>query len=84
YARRHRQFISNYRKAKALDGEIILSSSESEVLRAMYKGLTRPEIADNLKMHIGTVKLIINNIYEKLNARDTADVIRIAAVRKLV
>ncbi|MCL2147347.1 MAG: hypothetical protein FWH52_06030, partial [Synergistaceae bacterium] len=34
YARRHRQFISNYRKAKALDGEIILSSSESEVLRA--------------------------------------------------
>jgi len=61
-----------------------LSSRESEILRDMYYGLSRAEIADGLNLSINTVKLFINSIYEKLNASNIVDVIRIAAERKLV
>ncbi|MCL2010805.1 MAG: helix-turn-helix transcriptional regulator, partial [Synergistaceae bacterium] len=84
YAKRHAQFISDYKRAHGVDGEVALSERESEVLRDMYNGLSRPEIAASLNLSINTVKLFINNIYEKLNARNIADVIRIAAERKLV
>ncbi|MCL2011026.1 MAG: LuxR C-terminal-related transcriptional regulator, partial [Synergistaceae bacterium] len=84
YARRHKKFISDYRKAKGFDDEIVLSSSESEILRAVYNGLSHKEIAANLNLSANTVKIFINSIYEKLNARNIADVMRIAVERKLV
>ncbi|MCL2010649.1 MAG: LuxR C-terminal-related transcriptional regulator [Synergistaceae bacterium] len=84
YAKRHAQLISGYKKAHGVSGEVILSGRESEVLRDMYCGLSRSEIAANLNLSVNTVKLFINSIYDKLNARNVADVIRIAVERKLV
>ena len=84
YAEYHKKFISDYKKAKGLDEETVLTSSESEVLRAMHNGISRSEIATNLNLPISTVKVIINSIYEKLDARNVADVKRIVAERKLI
>jgi len=84
YAKYQGVLISDYEKAHSVDGEVALSSRENEVLRDMYHGLSRSEIAANRNLSINTVKLYINNIYDKLNACNMADVIRIAAERKLV
>ncbi|MCL1875088.1 MAG: LuxR C-terminal-related transcriptional regulator [Synergistaceae bacterium] len=84
YAKHQGTLIFDYKKANNEDGEAVLSSRESDVLRDMYHGLSRSEIATNQNLSINTVKLYINSIYEKLNACNIADVIRIAAERKLV
>jgi ATP/maltotriose-dependent transcriptional regulator MalT len=84
YAKRHAKFLSDYKKANGVYGEVTLSSRETEVLRDMYHGLSRAEIAAGMNLSINTVKLFVNSIYEKLNANNIADVIRIAAERKLV
>jgi ATP/maltotriose-dependent transcriptional regulator MalT len=84
YAKYQRILISDYKKDSGIDGEIVLSSREQEVLRDMYHGLSRSEIAVNQNLSINTVKLYINNIYEKLGACNMTDVIRIAAERRLI
>jgi DNA-binding CsgD family transcriptional regulator len=84
FAKHHRKFISDYGIANNIGGEIVLSSLESVILREMYNEIPRSEIATKLNLSISKVKLIINSIYEKLNARSIADVKRIAAERKLV
>ena len=84
FAKRHAKFISDYRIANDLDGEVILTLRELEVLRYMYLGLSRSEIAANMNISISTVKHYINSIYDKLKARNLADAIRIAIERKLV
>jgi len=61
-----------------------LTTREKEILGAMYRGLSRSEIAEDLNRSINSVNSIINNIYKKLNAKSIADVVRIAAERKLV
>ena len=61
-----------------------LSFREKEILRDLYQGLSRPEIASSKNISINAVKLMINSIYEKLNAKNIADAIRIAVSRKLV
>lgn len=61
-----------------------LSSREKEVLRDVYEGLSRAEIASSHELSVNAVKLMVNSIHEKLSARNTADVIRIAVERGLV
>ena len=84
YGKRHAQFLLSYKRVHGAGGDEDLSSREKEVLRDIYHGLSRSEIATNLDLSSNTVKLYINNIYGKLKARNLADVIRIAAERKLV
>ena len=84
FGKRHMKFISDYRIANNLDGEVNLTSRELEVLRYMYHGLSRSEIAANMNLSISTVKHFINSIYDKLKARNLADALRIAIERKLV
>lgn len=54
-----------------------LSSRELEVLKELAKGLTNPEIADNLCISLSTVKTHINNIYGKLQVSS-----RLSAVKE--
>jgi LuxR family maltose regulon positive regulatory protein len=84
YAKHHNQFISEYKKAYGINGDVTLSTREKEILRYLCDGLTRSEIAAKTGLSINTVKHYINNIYEKLNARNVADVIRIAIERNLI
>jgi ATP/maltotriose-dependent transcriptional regulator MalT len=84
YAKHQGLVISDYKKANGVSGEMYLSSREIDVLRDLYHGLSRSEIAVNQNLSINTVKLYVNSIYDKLNAYSIADVIRIAAEKKLV
>ena len=84
YAKHQSQFRSSHDKSSGGDGDISLSARELEVLRHLYNGLSRSEIAAHLNLSINSVKLIINNIYLKLDARNLADVIRITAERNLL
>jgi LuxR family maltose regulon positive regulatory protein len=84
YAKRHSRFILDYRTTHGLDNEETLSAREIEVLDMLFNGFSRSEITASMNLSASTVKLIINNIYDKLGARSIADVIRIAAERRLV
>ena len=84
YAKRHTRFLLDYRATHGLDDEVTLNQREIDVLRALCNGLSRSEIAGSLNLSPSTVKLVINNIYDKLGARSIADVIRIATERKLI
>jgi LuxR family maltose regulon positive regulatory protein len=66
------------------ENSIALSTRETELLSDLYYGVSRSEIADSKKISINTVNSIINALYKKLSANNIADVVRIAAERKLV
>ena len=63
---------------------ISLSEREREVLRDLYHGLSREEIALNRYLSINTVKKILQAIYIKLDAHNNVDAIRIALEKKLI
>ena len=66
------------------DCEIQLSKREQEVLKDLSYGLSREEIAANCYLSVNTVKKILQSIYIKLDANNSADAIRIATEKKLL
>jgi len=84
YAKRIAHLISEYKIANNIDNGISLTRRETTVLHDLSHGLSRSEIAASQNISVNTVKMVINNIYEKLNANCLADVIRIAAEHKLI
>jgi DNA-binding CsgD family transcriptional regulator len=85
YAQHQTQIISDCNKKNNDAGvEAALSARETEVLRDLYSGLSKPEIAAKQNLSINTVKMAVKIIYEKLNARNIADLVRIAARMKLI
>ena len=84
YSKFNALFISDYKKANNIGNDVVLSVRENKILQDLYKGFSRSEIAVNQNLSINTVKLVINNIYEKLSSKNIADVIRTVAERKLV
>jgi LuxR family maltose regulon positive regulatory protein len=63
---------------------VTLSRRELEVLTGLYQGMTREEIAGASSLSINTIKSIIRTIYNKLEAVNKADAVRIAVARGLV
>jgi LuxR family maltose regulon positive regulatory protein len=84
YARHQTMVISEYKRANNLSEGVGLTHRETEVLNDLYKGFSRSEIAANQGLSINTVRLIVNTIYEKLKARNLAELIRIAHEQKLI
>jgi len=84
YARHQALLISEFKRANDINVGISLTHRETEVLHDLYKGLSRSEIAANQGLSINTVRLIVNTIYEKLKARNLAELIRIAHEQKLI
>jgi LuxR family maltose regulon positive regulatory protein len=82
YAKYQQSIIFYYQQDKTQGKE--LSPREKEVLRDLYDGLSRSEIAVKQGLSINTVKMVIANIYTKLNAKSLADLIRIATEQKLL
>ena len=56
----------------------VLSRREMQILVGLSHGLTRQELADSSALSINTVKSVIKSVYNKLNAVNRADAIRIA------
>lgn len=69
---------------KQTDKHIYLTRRETELLRLITEGLTYQEIADKLFLGSETVKSYRKNLLFKLNAKNTATLVRIALEEKLV
>jgi LuxR family maltose regulon positive regulatory protein len=85
YAKTLSYIITEYRNYYQMDEKLfVLTAKEKEILTDMCRGLSRTEIAYNRNVSVNTVKLLIQNIYSKLGAQNTADAGWIAAKLKLV
>lgn len=63
---------------------VTLTQRESEILRLIIDGHTNAEIADKLFLSVETVNSYRKNLLIKLNARNTAVMVRMAIEEKLV
>jgi LuxR family maltose regulon positive regulatory protein len=61
-----------------------LSKREIEVLKDLYHGLSREEIAEHRYLSVNTVKKILQSIYIKLDANNNVNAIRIASEMNLL
>ncbi|MDR0519588.1 MAG: LuxR C-terminal-related transcriptional regulator [Clostridiales Family XIII bacterium] len=84
YAKYLNNIIGDFRKANGLDQEVVLTPREISILTELYKGLSRAEIAMQQGLSVNTIRVILDSIFEKLNARNSMDAIRIAAERNLL
>jgi LuxR family maltose regulon positive regulatory protein len=84
YAKRQAHVVAEYKQANRMTGGIVLSPRETEILVDLSHGLSRSEIATSRNLSINTVKMVINSIYMKLDAKNLPDVIRIAMEEKLL
>jgi LuxR family maltose regulon positive regulatory protein len=84
YAKHQAHVITEYKHANNMADRVAISSREGEILTDLSHGLSRAEIANSRSLSINTVKMVITNVYTKLGAENLADVIRIAAERKLI
>jgi LuxR family maltose regulon positive regulatory protein len=84
YAKRRTHVITEYAQVNRLSDNIAITPRETDILRDLSHGLSRSEIASSRNLSINTVKMVINSLYYKLGAGNVADVIRIAAKRKMI
>jgi two-component system NarL family response regulator len=61
-----------------------LTQRETEVLKLMAEGLRNQEIAETLRLSLGTVKVHVNRILEKLDAVDRTEAVTRALRRGLI
>lgn len=66
------------------DAGIILSRREKEVLNLIKDGLTNGEMAAELNISPNTIDTYRKSLLSKLQARNTADLVRLAFLHKLV
>lgn len=62
----------------------VITAREKEVLELVARGLTNPEIAQKIFLSTTTIDTHRKNLLSKLNARNTAELIRIAAAYQLI
>ena len=73
-----------FKRAQKLIEPVSLSEREQEVLRDLYHGLSREEIAENRYLSINTVKSVLRSVFNKLDANNNVDAIRIALEKDLL
>jgi len=77
--------ISNMIKSGSDSADIAqLSVREREVLKDLYHGLSRDEIAANQHLSRNTIDKILQSVFIKLDAKNSADALRIAMETKLI
>lgn len=86
YAKRQSFYKTKYNtKNRSEMAELIqLTDREKELLINLCQGLTREEIAESLYISVNTVKSSLQKIYNKLDAVNSADAVRIAAQMKII
>ena len=84
YSRRQARIIAEYRKISEADTKIVLTPRELEVLHDLNNRMSRAEIAAKYGLSVNTIKAHISSIYDKLNARNRADMYRIASEQNLI
>ncbi|MGE0077547.1 MAG: response regulator [Bacteroidales bacterium] len=69
---------------KKSDQQIFLTPRETELLKLICDGYTNPEIAEKLFLGVETINSYRKNLLFKLNARNTAVLVKIAMEQKLI
>ena len=69
---------------KKIDQQIFLTPRETELLKLICDGYTNPEIAEKLFLGVETINSYRKNLLFKLNARNTAVLVKIALEQKLI
>lgn len=69
---------------KKSDQQIFLTPRETELLKLICDGYTNPEIAEKLFLGVETINSYRKNLLFKLNARNTAVLVKIAFEQKLI
>jgi len=84
YAKRTAAIAVQYKKDNGIEHKIILSDREKQILKDLYRGLSRQEIAETQFLSINTIKTIMQTMYTKLGAESNIDAIRIAIEHNLL
>ena len=84
YAKKAAVIMNAMKKDKRHTNPVSLSERELEVLKDLYHGLSREELALNQNLSINTINKVLQSIFIKLDANNSVDVIRIAVERKLI
>lgn len=71
-------YVSRIKKSIKLRGVSLLTRREREILQLISEGLTNKEIAQRLTLSLKTVLVHRNNIMQKLNMHNQAQLIRFA------
>lgn len=66
------------------EGDIILGKREKEVLNLIKDGFTNAEMAQELNISINTVDTYRKSLLSKINAKNSADLVRLAFFHKLI
>lgn len=69
---------------KKIDEQIFLTPRETDLLKLICDGYTNPEIAEKLFLGVETINSYRKNLLFKLNARNTAVLVKIAMEQKLI
>lgn len=69
---------------KKVNQQIFLTPRETELLKLICDGYTNPEIAEKLFLGVETINSYRKNLLFKLNARNTAVLVKIAMEQKLI
>ena len=64
--------------------DFLLTSREKEIVKLVEEGLTYKEISEQLSISTHTVHTHIKNIYEKLQAKNRHDAIKIARKKGII
>jgi DNA-binding CsgD family transcriptional regulator len=62
----------------------VLTRREKEVLELIAEGLTNNEMAERLFVSPSTIDTHRKNLLMKLNAKNTAELVKIALVKRLI
>jgi LuxR family maltose regulon positive regulatory protein len=84
YAKRQAHVMAEYKRVNNMADSIVISPREMEILSDLSHGLSRSEIAASRGLSINNVKMVINNVYDKLGVENLADLIRVALEKKLI
>jgi len=86
YAKRQSFYKTKYntKNRSEMAEHLRLTNREKEILINLCQGLTREEIAESLYISVNTVKSSLQRIYNKLDAVNSADAVRIAAQMKII
>ena len=84
YAKRLAHVVAKYKQTTGMTDGLAISPRESDILSDLAHGLSRAEIAASRDLSVNTVKMVINNLYAKMNAENLPDLIRIATERKMI
>ena len=84
HAKRRSKMLSIFRSVGNIDETFPLSNRERAVIKELSQGLSRTEIAINQNISINTVKMVTNQIYNKLGANSLAEAIEVAKEHKII